>query len=852
MATLSFDTDIIKDGFTRYSAISISMLILFILTRIIEYGLVLTTHIIPTNSFEFEWLGLGYDLFFFLQISAILCIPFLLFHMWKPKAALIFYSICLGTIALLQLILAQYFAKMLVPLGVDVFGYEWAEVSYTVKASLGGLKALLLVIPLLTIGAICYYLPKYFSQFQAPRYFSLAFLGVLVVSLFIAPMTQPVQAHYAKDVDYYLVTNKTRYFLASCYQKQQEEAKIAELTANVVQVGNKQENQYPLWHQENTPDVLGPYLKKADQKPNLVFLIVEGLSSAFSGEHAELKSFTPFLDSLSQKSLYFPNCLSTTGRTFGVLPALFSSAPYGNHGFMEMEDKMPQHQSLLSLVKEQGYKTHFYYGGPLRFDRKDIYFKRHGLDFMQDVRTFGEGYEKMNPNESGFSWGYSDKSVFKRSFELMEKQGVTPRLDVYLTMTTHDPFRFKGEEQYYEVVEKHFDQLGFDAAKKEKYQTYVQQYAAVMFADDALKDFFKEYQKRPDFENTVFVITGDHRMDVIPLSTQIDRFRVPLMVYSPLLKKTETFAGVSTHFDITPTVLAYLRDNYEMSFPKASHWLGGALDMNKEFNNTRSIALMRNKNQLLDYIHEDYFLSNGDLYKVYKNLYIEKYKNDSIKQVIESKFNQFKALNQYVCYQNKLMPKAGEQVIANTSIQSPQLMPVHASSHEQSTNTASSHKTTIKEKYKGLLPDDLFEEARQLAFNRDFIDARNICHYLLEKEPDFHDTRTLLGRTYLWENKYDEARTHFEEVLRRAPDYPDAATALTTTEMRAGRLQEGLELANKALEISPNYETLLVAKAKIQEQLGEFSAAAQTLEKVFVLNPENRTAQIMQRRLANK
>jgi len=56
------------------------------------------------------------------------------------------------------------------------------------------------------------------------------------------------------------------------------------------------------------------------------------------GEGAEYGGFTPYLDSLTTKSLYWENFLSNTGRTFGVLPSLLGSLPFGKSGFMELED----------------------------------------------------------------------------------------------------------------------------------------------------------------------------------------------------------------------------------------------------------------------------------------------------------------------------------------------------------------------------------------------------------------------------------------------------------------------------------------------------------------------------------
>ena len=54
-------------------------------------------------------------------------------------------------------------------------------------------------------------------------------------------------------------------------------------------------------------NVLGPYFELKEKQPNLVFIIVEGLGRDFVGPGAEFGGFTPYLDSLTTKSLYWEN-----------------------------------------------------------------------------------------------------------------------------------------------------------------------------------------------------------------------------------------------------------------------------------------------------------------------------------------------------------------------------------------------------------------------------------------------------------------------------------------------------------------------------------------------------------------
>jgi uncharacterized sulfatase len=85
---------------------------------------------------------------------------------------------------------------------------------------------------------------------------------------------------------------------------------------------------YPLERTDNINNVLGQYFKKSKEKPNIVFIIVESLGADLFGVNKYGYTFTPFLDSLSRHSLLWTNCLSSTPRSFGAVPAITGSVPH--------------------------------------------------------------------------------------------------------------------------------------------------------------------------------------------------------------------------------------------------------------------------------------------------------------------------------------------------------------------------------------------------------------------------------------------------------------------------------------------------------------------------------------------
>ncbi len=413
---------------------------------------------------------------------------------------------------------------------------------------------------------------------------------------------------------------------------------------------------YPFLHEDNSPDVLSNFFNTDGQQPNFVLIITESLGKGYSGENAYLGSFTPFLDSLARHSLYWENFLSTGGRTFAVLPSLIGSLPFGERGFLEMGDSMPPHFSLINYLKKYGYKVNFFYGGDSRFDMMEKYLRKVKIDVLIDEKNFGNNYRKMPASGKGFSWGYGDKELFKRSFDVLNLNDQKNQLNIYLTLSMHSPFLVENMDYYRKKFDRITDQLRIKPEVKSKVKMYKDILACVLYTDDAFREFFEEYKKRDDYKNTIFIITGDHRMPEIPIITQIDRFHVPFMIYSPLLKRAAKFSSVSSHFDLTPSLLPFLSKNYGMEKINQSTFIGTGLDTARELRNIHSYPLMRNKNELLDYLYKDYFYSDRKLYRIIDNLGLVPSEEKSMEDVIGNEFLDFKKRNEILIRTKKLIP----------------------------------------------------------------------------------------------------------------------------------------------------------------------------------------------------
>ena len=589
----------------------------------------------------------------------------ILFMSNKKIAKIIAYSFIL-ILAIIQICLIQYFKTALVPLGADIYNYSFQDIKQTLESS-GGIGFLPIVAIIISSVLIVFLLNIGYKFLKLPYKiaFTLPIISFLLLIFELPNFSQSLK--FKTDFGNNLVLNKSDFFYKSSYKHFFPEEYELDIYADSY-IGDYEgedvkllsfeyidEENHPFLHQNNSPDVLSTFFNKSDQKPNIVILLVEGLGRAFTNKGAYLGNFTPFIDSLSTQSLYWKNFLSEGGRTFAVLPSLMASLPFGENGYLALGDNMPKHLSLFNILNNNGYQSSFYYGGESRFDNMKLFLKQNNV-IINDYDSFPPNAVKLPPMaNSGFSWGYSDKALFKHYLNT-NKPNNTPSLSVLLTVATHNPFLIEEQNKYNQKFEERLDELNFDEKTKSTRRNYKAQFASIMYADDAIKEFINEYKKRPDFNNTIFLITGDHRLPEIPMATKIDRYHVPLIIYSPMLKQSELFASVSTHFDITPSLLAYLKNNYNIKTPSIASWMGDGLDTIRSFRNIHSYPLIQTKTDINDYILGNYHLNGDQLFELNQNLGEVTYQDDDIKSRIKNVFNTFKRKSKSITVDKKIIP----------------------------------------------------------------------------------------------------------------------------------------------------------------------------------------------------
>ena len=749
---------------------------------------------------------IGYKIindFITVLITSLLILPvyFLLQYSIKIRRDTII-KILFTLIITVQFALTKYHLTTLVNLGADFLGYSNADMYTTVSAS--EKFSILYFVPFIVFPLLFWSINNNISKKINNKTLFLT-LGSLTLICIGFKLINP-------QVSDNTFQNKLSFFINDIIRFHKEKK---EFNCEIISY----KNEFPLLKNSAlTPDVLEPFFNIKDEKPNIVVIIVEGLGTEFIGEN-EYRGFTPYLDNLIPKSLYWKNFVSNAGRTFGSLPSILGSLPYGEKGFLELKP-IPFHSSLISILKSNGYNTSFYCGDKSNFDNRINFLDFNSTDHVIDIDKFGSDYKMTNKNSGGFTWGYPDAEIFRKTLsEINTKK--EPRLDIIMTLTNHEPFDFPEKAAYLKKVDQIINTNKNIKLSKSNIESNKNIYASLLYTDNSIRNFIESYAKRPDYKNTIFIITGDHRLIPIEQKDKLCRFHVPLYIFSPMLKRIESFKSVSSHWDITPSLVSFLTNNYKMNKIEKTAWMSTGLDTFKGFRNIHTIPIMQNKGMINEIIYKDYLYSDGNLFKIDGDFETTQINDYRMLNIVEQKLLETKKLNAYLTQKNKIIPK--HMLLSNA--------PNFVFTKQEL--------ILIKKLTFGLSSEQIFLKARDLAFKENRNQARLLCNYVLNELPNYSDVRTLKGRTLAWDKDYKKAELELLEVVKRTPFYDDSYLALLDVYWWTNEDNKGIALIKKAMKNNITTPELGIKLVRIYQKKKLYKQAKQTLDSLLKIHPNN-------------
>lgn len=525
-----------------------------------------------------------------------------------------------------------YFSVSGVPLGADLFAYSWDEVRTTVSGAQVPIPWIALAILVLALVLL---LKVIWRPLQPKRWHVSAAMSVLGLCL-IANFALPARWPQADASGAFAASNKVVLLIGDVLSQLKSDDK-------------QHVTGYPFEHPETTPDTLGPWLAlDSKSPPNILFVLVEGLGRSFSGPGARLGSFTPFLDSLAKRSLYWENFLATQGRTFAVLPSVLGSLPFGPYGEHRID-----HDSLPSLLKSQGYQLRYFSGSDLAFDHQGAMLQAMGFDRLWSASDYKAPAQKLS------EWGYPDGDLMDAVLAQAWPKG--PSVTVVQTMSMHTPFVVPRMSYWRQQAQVRTRDLGLNGEQREEVMRQLDIYASILYTDNALQIFFERLAQLQAWKNTIVIITGDHRLPEIAMGTRIERYHVPLLIYSPLLRESRQIKSLSSHADIAPSLLAMLSHQYGWATPQRVHWMGQGLDLHPQWRNLHSVVLKQTKTELSDFISGEYYLAQDKLMTLQDGLIVTPEENPAVLHAMRQELATIRASLPRIQQQGALVTETGRQ-----------------------------------------------------------------------------------------------------------------------------------------------------------------------------------------------
>jgi len=262
------------------------------------------------------------------------------------------------------------------------------------------------------------------------------------------------------------------------------------------------------------------YSLNKKQKPNLILLVVESLSSYQSKLFSGVRNWTPSLDSIAIKNIAFTNffsngfCSEDGSNTllFGEFPIF----PPGNFtdgggitGYLKLDIDVINNGLPIKL-KKQGYHTEFITSFDLSYKDMHNWARSIGYDYIEGVEhEFYNNWPRYQYNAA------PDEALYQRVLGRIRSQNSKPYFLSVFTITSHHPFTNpengkNSEAEVFKYVDK---QIGY---------------------------FYRQLEKNNFFENGILLIVGDHHAMVPLKKEEIEIFgysRAPAMI--PLVIATE-------------------------------------------------------------------------------------------------------------------------------------------------------------------------------------------------------------------------------------------------------------------------------------------------------------------------
>jgi len=288
---------------------------------------------------------------------------------------------------------------------------------------------------------------------------------------------------------------------------------------------------------EELSQYVAPQYINKKQPVNVILVILESFSNKVIEPLGGLKDVCPRINGFCREGLLFSSFYSTGIRSDKGISSLLASYPavLKSSSVLLYPDKMKHLDLLPRHFVDHGYDMSFYYGGDPDFYNQKMLIMQSGIQKMVSRGSFPIGVSTMQ------KWGAPDAYVFDRAFKDLDKK-VKPYFSIVYTLSSHEPFDVPN----YEKIPGN--------GGPEKYLN------SVSYTDQSLGAFIDKLKSRPNWKNTLVIITADHTSRE-PGPTTVEEpatYRIPMLWIGGVVDSAKVVNNICMQTDLAPTLIQQL------------------------------------------------------------------------------------------------------------------------------------------------------------------------------------------------------------------------------------------------------------------------------------------------------
>jgi hypothetical protein len=305
---------------------------------------------------------------------------------------------------------------------------------------------------------------------------------------------------------------------------------------------------------------LQPHRLDTSQRPNVIFIMLESLGTTAVGAYGNPLNPTPNLDRMAAESWFFWHFYVPVTGTAKTVWASITGIPDVSRSETATRNPLITNQHTLINVLE-GYNKIYTIGGSSGWANMNGLIRQS----IDGVKLYEEGFWQAKDADV---WGISDLDLFKETDTLLRQLPSDEPFFAYIqTAGNHRPFTIPPENDGFEVLEPSLEAVQAAGSRT------VAQYNAARLLDFNLGRLMEMAKESGYFDNTIFVMFGDHNTRIANIDYMKPAFaqlglesnNTPLLIYAPGLLPPREFDEAVGLADLLPTIAGLVGYEYDTS-----------------------------------------------------------------------------------------------------------------------------------------------------------------------------------------------------------------------------------------------------------------------------------------------